>query len=119
MRSHGEPTGADKLATITLSESQNGSTVQLSSDSKLLVRLPAQLGTGYVWTVVKQDDKVLRLAAKNVEGQQKLPGGTDLQLFQFSPVSQGSTDVELAYKQPWQNDQEPARVFRFRVVVRN
>jgi len=114
-----EQSGPDKLAIVTLSESQNGSTIELSSGSKLVVRLPAQMGTGYVWAVVKQDEKVLRLAGKNIESNHNLPGGTDAQVFDFSPVSVGSAEVEFAYKQPWQRDQPPARTFRFHVVVRN
>lgn len=109
-----------QMATITLSEAQDGSTVQLPHNSSLVVRLPAQLGTGFSWAVMKQNGHAVRLSKDYVEtGHDSLPGGKEAQVFVFAPIGAGAEDIELAYRQPWLQNQPPARTFHIHVFVSN
>ena len=113
-----ENTAQAEPMTVTLTEGQNGSTVALALESTLTVRLSAQLGTGYSWAITQQNGQALRLTKEYVESPSGLmPGGTETQVFVFSSIAAGDENVELAYRQPWQSDQPPARTFRFRAIV--
>jgi inhibitor of cysteine peptidase len=104
--------------TVVLIESQNGKTVQLPIGGQLVVRLPAQLGTGFSWAVVSRKGDALRLTQQRTESAGQLrPGGSEEQVFVFAPQTSGFEQVELAYRRPWEKDQPPARVFRFSATV--
>lgn len=104
--------------TIVLTESANGKAVQLPHGIQLVVRLPAQLGTGFSWAVVQHKGDALRLTEQHTErATQMRPGGAEEQVFVFAPQTSGSEEVEFAYRRPWEKDQPPARIFRFSVTV--
>src|SRR5262249_61437944 len=85
---------------------------------QLVVRLPAQLGTGFSWAVIRRKGDVLRLTQQRTESAGQLrPGGPEEQVFVFAPQASGSEEVELAYRRPWGKDPEPARIFRFCATV--
>ena len=96
---------------------ENGSTIELRSGHSLDIGLPAQLGTGYSWVMVKSNSTVLRLTGSRIESRKSVPGGMEAQIFTFSPVRPGSADVEFVYRQPWAPDAEPSKRLQFRVVV--
>ena len=104
--------------TLVLTESENERTVQLPINGQLIVRLPAQLGTGFSWAVVRRNGNVLRLMQQRTESTGQLrPGGAEAQVFVFAPQASGSEDVELAYRRVWEQDRPPARIFRFSGIV--
>jgi len=104
--------------TLVLTESENGKTVQLPLGGQLVVRLPAQLGTGFSWAVVSRKGGALRVTEQRTESAGQLrPGGSEEQVFVFAPQASGSEDVELAYRRPWEQNQPPARTFRFSATV--
>jgi len=104
--------------TLVLTESENGKTVQLPLGGQLVVRLPAQLGTGFSWAVVSRKGDALRVTEQRTESAGQLrPGGSEEQVFVFAPQASGSEDVELAYRRPWEQNQPPARTFRFSATV--
>jgi inhibitor of cysteine peptidase len=104
--------------TLVLTETQNGKTVHLPIRGQLVVRLPAQLGTGFSWAVVSRKGDALRLTQQRTESAGQLrPGGSEEQVFVFAPQARGSEEVELAYRRPWEKDQPPARIFRFSATV--
>ena len=104
--------------TVVLVENQNGKSVQLPIGGQLVVRLPAQLGTGFSWAVVSRNGDALRLMQQRTESAGRMrPGGAEEQVFVFAPQTSGFEQVELAYRRPWEKDQPPARVFRFTATV--
>jgi predicted secreted protein len=105
---------------ITVSEAQNGSTVRLSKGKSLVIKLPAQLGTGYSWGVTDLKGAPVRLAGSQIEGPSAgFPGGSETQVFTFEAVDGGAGEIELGYRQPWMTDKAPSRNFTVRVVVSN
>lgn len=104
--------------TLRLTESENGKTVQLPLGGQLIVRLPAQLGTGFSWAVVRRKGDILRLTQQRTESAGQLrPGSPEEQVFVFEPQASGSEEIELAYRRPWEQNQPPARIFRFSAIV--
>jgi inhibitor of cysteine peptidase len=101
----------------TLTETDNGASVALTSKSRLTVRLPTQAGTGYSWTP-KSASSLLRLVKSYVEiSAHGLPGGTETQVFVFTPVASGTDELEIDYLRPWEHGGAPAQVFRFTATV--
>jgi inhibitor of cysteine peptidase len=101
----------------TLTETDNGASVALTSKSRLMVRLAVQAGTGYSWTP-KSASSLLRLVKSYVETPTHgLPGGTETQVFVFTPIASGTDELEIDYRRPWEHGGAPAQVFRFTATV--
>lgn len=108
---------ADK-APITVSEAQNGDAIQLSKGRALVVRLPAQFGTGFSWAVTRMTGSALRLGGNQTESQSAgTPGASETQIFTFEATSSGTSEIEIGYRQPWMKDQPAARNFTLHVSV--
>jgi predicted secreted protein len=105
---------------VTVSEAQSGSTVRLSKGKTLIVRLPAQLGTGFSWGITQVKGAPVRLASSQTESQSAgSPGASETQIFTFEATDRGAGEIELGYRQPWMKDQAPSRNFTLHVVVSN
>jgi inhibitor of cysteine peptidase len=100
-----------------LTETDNGAAIVLTLKSRLTVRLPAQPGTGYSWSP-RAASSLLRLVKGHMESlAHMLPGGTETQVFVFTPVTSGTDELELYYRRPWEHGVAPAKVFRFTATV--
>jgi predicted secreted protein len=76
---------------VVATEAQNGQDLQIGTNDVLIVRLQAQAGTGYSWTVTTAPP-FLRLSQEHTEpAGRTIPGGAEVQLFTFKPI--GSGDV--------------------------
>ena len=100
-----------------LTQKDNGAAVTLTLKSRLMIRLPAQSGTGFSWTP-KASSSLLRLVKSYEKASaHMLPGGTETQVFVFTPVTSGTDELELYYRRPWEHGVGPAKVFRFTATV--
>jgi inhibitor of cysteine peptidase len=102
---------------VAITESQNGATTTISKDQILEIRLPAQAGTGYSWTIAANPTTPLKLARSDTTSADR-PGGPQTQFFVLQPTNTGPGDVVINYSQPWEKDKPPARTFVVHVVVR-
>lgn len=105
-------------ATVTVAERQNGSTIELSKGQTLVIRLSAQLGTGFSWAIQKTDGVAMELVKSDTEGGTGMPGAAETQVFVLKPAKTGTAKIELAYRQPWMRDTPPAKTFNLQVIVR-
>jgi inhibitor of cysteine peptidase len=104
---------------VTLTETQNGSTVEMSKDQRLEIRLPVQGGTGFSWELMRTSAPVRLLNSTTRPAPSgNLPGGPQIEVFVFEPTAAGSGDIELGYRRPWEKDSQPARRFVAHIVVR-
>ena len=111
----GEP--AKPALVKALTETDNGAAIVLTLKSRLTVRLAAQAGTGYSW-FPRAASSLLRLVKGHMESlAHMLPGGTETQVFVFTPVTSGTDELELYYRRPWEHGVAPAKVFRFTATV--
>jgi len=100
-----------------LTEKDNGTAVTLPLKSRLMIRLPAQPGTGFSWTP-KASSSLLRLVKSYEKAStHMLPGGIETEVFVFTPVASGTDQLELDYRRPWEHGVAPAKVFRFTATV--
>lgn len=105
---------------VNVTDKDNDGKVNLTKGSMLIVRLEAQLGTGFGWQVVKNSSNGLRQLGKpglETTDSSSL-GRIEVQVFRFKPRQAGSYELELHYKRPWEKDRKPAKTFRLTVRVR-
>lgn len=103
---------------VTAAESQNGGTVELSKDQQLVIRLPAQLGTGFSWAIQSMTGVAMQLVKSDIENGAGIPGAPETQVFVVKPAQTGNGEIELAYRQPWMRDKQPAKTFKLHIIVR-
>ncbi len=106
--------------TVTLGDEDGGGSVCLAPGDVLVVRLEAQLGTGYGWQVAKNDRKLLRQ-----HGDPELespgrgrPGAKERQVFRFTALAAGKAPLELHYARPWDKEASPLKTYRVEVEVK-
>lgn len=104
---------------VFVAERQNGTTVELSRDQRLVVRLATRAGTGFSWAPAAPANGVLRLAKSETRRGPSMPGAAVAQIFTFVPAGPGTADVDFSYRRPWLKDRPPARTYKLRVIVRD
>ncbi len=104
---------------VTVTERDSLHTVKIMKGDTLLVRLEAQISTGYGWQITKRDRTRLRsLGAPGVEPGTGLGGGIEHQVFKFRVLKTGPSTLRLEYARPWEKDKPPARTFMVKILCR-
>jgi inhibitor of cysteine peptidase len=105
--------------TVTLDQSFDGGVVHLAVGNTLAVRLPSNPSTGYAWSVVVNDPKVLRIegAPAREPAAADLVGSGDFQLFEFKATRAGKSSLGLVSARTPDSAAAPDRFFRVAVVV--
>ena len=99
--------------TLTLGEPDNGSTIFLTQGERIVVRLPSNPTTGYVWSVARNAAAVVQPAGDprfEPSGNAK-PGSAGYQIFEFRIAAAGASSLALVYRRPFEKDQPPARTW--------
>ena len=102
-------------------ENDNGQTVSMGVGDALRISLPENRSTGYVWSVVTNDEAVLRPAAEpayEIEGE-PLPGAGGRVTFTFTAVGAGEVSLQLINARPAETAVEPVATFALLVRVTN
>ena len=95
---------------VDASKNNNGQTINLTSEQVLNINLLCQPSTGYGWYIVNADSSVIKQignwsfipdSANNNNHMVGLPGTA---VIRFIGTSQGTAELKLEYKQPWEND---------------
>jgi len=105
---------------VVVTERDAGGEVGITRGATLIVRLSAQLGTGYSWQISENDPSHLRLLGPpslERSGNDQ-PGATQEQVFRFVAEKPGTTPLMLRYRRPWEPDAPPARTFSVHVRIR-
>jgi predicted secreted protein len=101
---------------FAVSESDDGSTVTVTQNDVLVVRLPAQLGTGFSWGPAELGP--MRLLSEKTETKSGTsPGSAELQVFTLMPAGLGTGRLQFVYRQPWLRE-KPARTFTLDISSR-
>jgi len=93
--------------------------VRIASGDRLIVRLGAQLGTGYGWQIVENDPSRLEPSGRPDLETSKgdIPGGSQYQRFRFTARKPGMVRLVLRYARPWEQKEPGARTFRLDVRI--
>ena len=100
-------------------ENDNGQRVTMSTGDALQITLPENRSTGYVWSVVTNDEEVLRPTddpAYEIEGE-PLPGDGGRVTLYFEAAGPGSVTLRLINARPQETAVEPVATFELTVEV--
>lgn len=106
---------------VKLTEADDGKSVELKVGGALDISLAGNITTGYSWSAMAVDAKILALAAE----PEYLPDHDALRrsgaggafVFHFKAAAPGKTTVKLGYRRPWEKT-PPAKIFTVEVEVR-
>ena len=106
------PTASAPAHSISITEDQNGRTVDVPLGSDVAVKFVASGGTGYGWIM----DPLTSAVA--VAGRQEsaalhpgLPGGPQQTIFHLQVKTAGSVTLHFGLSQPWMKNTPPAKTF--------
>ena len=104
---------------VTASIGDSGGTASLIPFQPLVIRLPSNPSTGYVWSYVLAGDDVLRLdtvtgEAPAADGMVGVPG---LEVWSFRAQGSGTAVLTYIYARPWEKNALPAKIFTLNVEV--
>lgn len=104
--------------TVTLTQSDDGSSVSLVVGDMLVVRLKPNMTTGYRWSVSTNDVALLQLKAthyvKTASGKASQSG---VQVFTFVAVKPGQTSLSLGYRHSSVKHAAAAKTFSVDVSI--
>lgn len=80
------------------------------------IRLQAQAGTGFSWVPTRSTDVLTQM--KPIRGSKALPGGAEVQRFQFLANRKGTYLLSFSYQQPWTGGTKNARTKTFTIIAR-
>lgn len=110
---------ADDLArrdVVVITQSSNGAFVNLKNGQSVVVRLPANLDTGFVWELDVVDATILRPeGAPRFVGAPGSRASGGVQSFRFETLRSGVTPLALASPPPRSGGS--GRIFAVRVTV--
>jgi inhibitor of cysteine peptidase len=104
---------------VTASISDSGGTASLIPYQPLVVRLPTNPSTGYVWSYTVAGDDVLRLDTITGEAPAKdgMVGVPGLEVWSFRAQGSGRAVLTYIYARPWEKNTLPAKTFTLNVEV--
>lgn len=113
--------GGCQTAGKTLTEKNNGESLDLKVDDTVVIRLESNPTTGYSWILDENTDTSVVSVVdseylQSVEDKE-LVGAGGYEIFTFKAVSGGSTVIVLNYERPWEEDKEPLDTFRVNISV--
>ena len=117
---------ATKERIVTVTESADGSTVNIGAGDRLRVELPSNPSTGYSWQTMELNSWVLARTKRPVYTPDSA-GGTDRQrmvgsggklAFEYEAIGVGTSPVRIAYSRQWETNTAPAKTFQLTVVVK-
>ena len=98
---------------ITVDAHDDGRTIRAAKGATVVVRLEAQLGTGYGWQIRRLAKNLELLGEPGLEHRDRAgtTGGTDVQVFRFRVKSRAKSTLTMGYARPWDREKAPARTF--------
>jgi inhibitor of cysteine peptidase len=106
-------TGCTK--TPSLSETDNGKTIQVHVGEEIDLALTSNASTGFAWTIEKSNNALLTLKHSDYRGSSNVPGSSGTQTFTFMAKSPGTVTLQLKYWRSFEGDKSIEQ--RFAVVI--
>ncbi|WP_405166130.1 protease inhibitor I42 family protein [Nocardia sp. NBC_01499] len=115
------PTSAQGPAAVTAGQADNGQERQVAVGQSLVVTLPANPATGYLWQITELDANLLQAQGDpgykpdpNVPVAPGSGGGT---VWTFVGKAPGTTKLSMDYLRPWEQGVEPAQTYSLTIKV--
>lgn len=97
-------------------ESSDGKQIDVASGDTLEVRLQENRTTGHKWILESEGGAVCSQVSDAFEPGDAV-GQPGTHVWVFRAEKQGSADITLAYRRPWEEKQTPVRTFTLHVRV--
>jgi len=96
-----------------------GTTARLQKGGTLVVRLPSQVTTGYLWSVAARTGGVVEALGEPQTERQggDVDGGSEVQVFRFRAVAKGRGALTFHNRRPFEKDKPPRKTCTFGVEV--
>jgi inhibitor of cysteine peptidase len=113
--------GSTRAADVCVSERDTGKKVVLHCGDILLVQLPANPTTGFLWSVSHSKAGVVNEQGesqyqRSSQGQ-NMVGAGGMEVWRYRAERAGRTDLTFSYARPWEKGVSPARVLKWFVLV--
>ena len=107
------------MKNITVTNSDNGSSVQIISGGILTLKLGVRPATGYAWKVSSESFNPLKLIGESTfeETTRGKPGVSEYQVFRFRAQKHGTSTLKLPYVREWEKNVKPVSTFSVTVDI--
>jgi predicted secreted protein len=110
-----EPSNGIKKSGEDGTENMTENIIQARLNHSFLLTFESLPTAGYNWTV-NYDSQFLRLENERFQSSQpQAIGSGGQQIFAFTPLRAGSTEVTAIYKRPWESKVEEERKFKVQI----
>ena len=104
-------------ASISLTGSDNGKTIQAHVGDEIHIALDANPSTGYGWAVEKSDGTLLTLKQSNFSASSSAIGSGGIQTLTFVAKSVGATHLQLKYWRSFEGEKSITRRFAITIQI--
>jgi predicted secreted protein len=104
-------------APLSITEADDGETLELMKDDSLVITLEANSSTGYRWQILKNNEALMKPAGPPdyQGGKPGIIGAPGHAVFSFSAIAPGKETLELGYSRP--TDHDPAKTFTVNITI--
>jgi inhibitor of cysteine peptidase len=92
------------MATITLTNADNGTSIEVRPEDEILMRLAENPTTGYRWQVDRADAGIEQLAASYQPAAPEQFGSPGIRELRFRVTAPLTGRLELKHWQPWEGE---------------
>ena len=107
------------MADLTLTDAQNGSTMQARVGDTITLVLAENPTTGYQWSVQRNNAAVLSATSDDYASASQLPGGGGTHTFVFKAVAPGTSALDLVNARSWEQPSTANAHYRVTIQVRD
>ncbi|PXX64254.1 inhibitor of cysteine peptidase [Nocardia tenerifensis] len=115
------PTSGQDPAPVTATEADDGQERRVAVGQTLVVTLPANPSTGYMWQIAGLDTNLLQAQGdpgfKPDPNVPVAPGSGGGSVWTFVGKAPGITTLSMDYLRPWEQGIEPAQKFSLTIKV--
>ncbi|MGE5137888.1 MAG: protease inhibitor I42 family protein [Rudaea sp.] len=109
---------SEGAAAATVTDDQNGKTVEVRTGQVLNVSLKANPSTGYTWEVSQPLGFLLLQGEPEFKADSNLVGAPGRLTLRFKVTGAGSGSLQLVYHRLWEKGVEPIGTFTINVVAK-
>lgn len=103
---------------LKINEADNGKTINLPTGKTMELTLEGNPTTGYSWLVTSVDENILSVNGEpDYKSDSDLTGSGGTFVFSFTAANPGTTQLELGYLRPWEEDVDPIEMYTVTIVV--
>jgi inhibitor of cysteine peptidase len=115
------PLSSCLVAGKTLTEINNGDSLNLKINDTVEIKLESNPTTGYSWFLSDNvDETIVSVTSPEFMESKKdeeLVGAGGYEIFNVKAIAKGKTDIILNYERPWEEGVEPLETFEITISI--